>query len=117
MPERPVDICSAAEPGEVDGVGHFLEDPFGADCGCFFEPRRGAFADREECLLGGSACTDAVVTGNPRVMAGEVRVVDGGSSRGGASMPGYFDRTPVVECADDDLIGTVVQPHPHALTQ
>ena len=52
VPERPVDVGAAGQRGEFDGVGHLLQDPFGADGGGFFEPHRRAGPEGQERLLG-----------------------------------------------------------------
>ena len=40
MTECPVDVGASTKCRELDGVGHLLQNAFGADRGCFFEPHR-----------------------------------------------------------------------------
>ena len=117
MTEGPVDVSAATQCREFDRVGHLLQDAFGADGGCFFEPHRRAGTQRQERLLGGGAGTDAVVAGNFVAVVWEVTVVDGGAAQGGASVPGHLDWTTVIECADDHLVGAVVVTDPHGVAQ
>ena len=51
MPECPVDISATGQRGEFDGVGHLLQDAFGADGGGFFEPHRRTRPECQEGLL------------------------------------------------------------------
>jgi hypothetical protein len=117
MTEGPVDIGAADQLRQFDRVGHLLQDAFGTDGGGFFEPYRRTGTQGQECLLGDSAGTDAVVTGNLVTVVGEVTVIDGGAARGGTGVPRDFGRAAIVEGADYHFVGAAVVTDPHCLSQ
>ncbi len=83
MPERPVHISATGQRRELDGVGHLLQDAFGADGGGFFEPHRRTRPECEEGLLTDGAGPHPVITGNlVAVVGGEMVIVDGGTAGG-----------------------------------
>ncbi|VRM34038.1 Uncharacterised protein [Streptococcus pneumoniae] len=92
-PEGAVDLVGAGELGQGDGLGHLLTDPAGAGRGGLHQPGPRSGPDGQELGLRRRTGHRGVVPGHlVRLVAGEVRVVDGRGPGPGHPVPGDLHR-------------------------